>query len=137
MKHLYIYLLVFLLFSAGCSNRAREYQNTGNGTLPGEIKLPPDYPPEFKIFNDGKILSVNILKEGTEIMFSSESDRQLILERYRAAALESGYVEQNTGKESEINIKLSFFNERENKKVSITLTPSSGGTKTLVTFVYK
>ena len=137
MKHLYIYLLILLLSSAGCGNRAREYQNTGNETLPGELKLPPDYPPEFKIFNDGKILSVNITKEGTEIMFSSESDRQLILERCRVAALESGYVEQSTGKESEINIKLSFSNERENKKVSVTLTPSSGGTKTLVTFVYK
>jgi len=137
MKHLYIYLLVFLLSSAGCGNRAREYQNTKNETLQGEIKLPSDYPPEFKSIIDGKILSVNITKEGTEIMFSSESDRQLILDRCKAAALESGYVEQSTGKESEINIKLSFFNERENKKVSVTLTPSSGGTKTLVTFVYK
>lgn len=137
MKHLYIYLLVFLLSSAGCGNRAREYQNTGNETPPGEIKLPPDYPPEFKIFNDGKILSVNITKEETEIMFSLESDRQLILERCRVAALESGYVEQSTGKEGEINVKLSFFNERENKKVSVTLTPSSGGKKTLITFVYK
>lgn len=137
MKHLYIYLLVFLLSSAGCGNRAREYQNTKNETLQGEIKLPSGYPPEFKSIIDGKILSVNITKEGTEIMFSSESDRQLILDRCKAAALESGYVEQSTGKESEINIKLSFFNERENKKVSVTLTPSSGGTKTLVTFVYK
>ncbi len=136
MKHLYIYLLVFLLSSAGCGNREREYQNARNETLQGEIKLPSDYPPEFKSIIDGKILSVNITKEGTEIMFSSESDRQLILDRCRAVALESGYVEQRTEEENGKINKMTFFDEKRNKRVSVTVTPSSGGTKTLVTLMY-
>ena len=137
MKHLHIYFFVILLFVTGCGNKSKVYKNTGKETQRDEIKLPPDYPPEFKMIIDGKILSVNIVKEGTEIMFSSESDPQSILERCRIAALESGYVEQSTGKESGNNIAASFFSERGNRKVSITLNPSSGGKKTLVTFVYK
>ncbi len=137
MKHLHIYLFLILLFLSGCGNKSKEHKNAGKETQEDDIKLPQDYPPEFKMIIDGTILSVNIIKEGTEIMFSSESAPQSILERSRIAALESGYVEQNTGKENRRTSELTFFNEKKNITVFITVTSGSEGKRTLATIAYK
>jgi hypothetical protein len=132
-----------LLCAIGCgkSNEKKIGDLKGNNAMEeiDGIKLPDDYPVEFHVPGGSKVLSVNISKDGTNVMFQTESSPEIVIADYRKTALDAGYEEQSAGTQNNTakGTELIFIKQKDKKNISISITQSRGGEKSIISFIYK
>ncbi|MDD5361467.1 MAG: hypothetical protein PHN88_05000 [Ignavibacteria bacterium] len=136
-----IVFLLLCVIGCGKSNEKKTGNSKGNNT-PEEtdgIKLPDDYPMEFHVPAGSRVLSVNISKDGTDIMFQTESSPEKIIADYRKSASDAGYEEQIPGSRDNQTkgTELMFLKQKDKRNVSINITQSRGGDKSIIYFIYK
>ncbi len=131
MKYLNIIILILFVVSAGCGKKIKT-ANTDS------IGLPADYPSEFAKPDNGVVLSVDITKDGTSVMFRIETPAEELIGNYRKSASDAGYEEQNDMKpqSSGNEIAALFVRKKDGRNVSVSIT-SGKENKSTVTVLYK
>jgi hypothetical protein len=133
--------LLLCVYGCGKSNEKKIGDLKGNNTMEeiDGIKLPDDYPSEFQVPAGSKVLSVNISKDGTSVMFQTESSTDKIIADYKKSAFDAGYEEQTAGSRDNQTkgIELMFQKQKDKKNVNINITQSRGGDKSIIYFIYK
>ncbi|MCE1164023.1 MAG: hypothetical protein LWX07_01315 [Bacteroidetes bacterium] len=141
MKHFITLLLILAVFAAGCGKKQNDGVQDKTRTEAGStgLTLPADYPSEFPVPPNGKVLSVNISKDGTTVMMQAEMPGARLLHEYRKNAALAGYEEQTpeiNGREESNTFSVSFTRKNDNRSVSVAIASGRNGIST-VTFLYK
>jgi len=139
-----VLVLFAVLYSAGCGKNTDNRQADVKRDIENEeitgIKLPPDFPSEFTNPPGSKVLSVNIKKDGTDLMLQSDTGPEEIIAHYKKIAYGAGYEEQfseNGNTENRNEAVLMFVRQKDKRGITISISQSKGSGKSLISFFYK
>ena len=131
MKYLNIIILFLVILAAGCGKKTKTVNSDSIG-------LPADYPSEFTMPDNGVVLSVDITKDGTSVMFRIETSPEELIGNYRKSASGAGYEEHNDPKSqtSGKDFAVRFFRKKDGRNVFVNITTGKEN-KSPVTVLYK
>lgn len=85
------------------------------------------------------MLSVDISKDGTAVMFQTETSAASVLEMYRKSASGAGYEERRPEMSGQNGVNENaavFFRKSDNRNVTVSVVSGKNG-KNIISFTYK